>query len=403
VPNNFEITVTTPAPVVVGVLPDFNVEDSETITIPTAQAFNDGTDGDRLQFIVSGLPPGLLSDDNTGEITGTLPNDASQNAPYTVTVTVEDEQGATAQTTFTLNVANIAPVATDLPDRSGTGGVAIAPINVASAITDPDGDTITYSATGMPPGLTMNPATGVISGTPDPTLLPGSVFAILITASDPDGGSVNLSFNFTINQLTSNVPVNPSPIDGFFGRDLFSVLGDGLGGGNGQGQILIDSLENIQSIGLFAALDGDQPILNSIEAMNKLTRSLDMVTGAGFTNTFPIGFALASDTSEASGLVANVMIGDERVLYQIEALDGRTITLVEDALPPGVLVSSDGVILMPRWINEPFTITVEAKDGETVEVLDIHVDPKHHELEIQARELRGLLTSERLNWTPAIY
>ena len=38
-------------------------------------------------------------------------------------------------------------------------------VNLDADATDADGDTLTYSATGLPAGVTIAPATGVISGT----------------------------------------------------------------------------------------------------------------------------------------------------------------------------------------------------------------------------------------------
>ena len=59
--------------------------------------------------------------------------------------------------------SNSAPVfSTDFPDRANTEGDT--PSLDADA-TDADGDTLTYSATGLPTGISIAPATGVISGT----------------------------------------------------------------------------------------------------------------------------------------------------------------------------------------------------------------------------------------------
>ena len=49
-------------------------------------------------------------------------------------------------------------------NRSGYTGVAV---SLAIAASDADGDALTYSATGLPGGLTINSATGVITGTPN--------------------------------------------------------------------------------------------------------------------------------------------------------------------------------------------------------------------------------------------
>jgi hypothetical protein len=64
-----------------------------------------------------------------------------------------------------------------LADGSGT------PVQLPLVASDPDGDVISYSATGLPPGLTINATTGVISG----TLTPASVGSHTVTATASDG------------------------------------------------------------------------------------------------------------------------------------------------------------------------------------------------------------------------
>jgi hypothetical protein len=57
----------------------------------------------------------------------------------------------------------------------------------------------TWSANGLPPGLTLNPSTGVVSGTPTAA---GS-YTVAFTVTDSDGYEV---------QGTLNLPINPAPV-----------------------------------------------------------------------------------------------------------------------------------------------------------------------------------------------
>lgn len=61
------------------------------------------------------------------------------------------------------------------------------------SVKDPDGDPLTYSTTGLLPGVTLNPD-GLISGSPTQT---GS-FPVTVTVSDTQGESVNVSFTIVV-------------------------------------------------------------------------------------------------------------------------------------------------------------------------------------------------------------
>ena len=89
---------------------------------------------------------------------------------YAVTLTVSDGS-LTATDTFTWTVTNTnrQPIfSTDFGDRTDTEGAAI---NFDADATDPDGDTLTYSATNLPDGISINPSTGVVLGTLEPDQL----------------------------------------------------------------------------------------------------------------------------------------------------------------------------------------------------------------------------------------
>ena len=84
-----------------------------------------------------------------------------------VTVRVRDAALAAATQSFTVTVANTndAPTITSTPVTAATEDTAYSyDVNA----TDPDaGDTLTYSLTTAPSGMTINATTGVISWTPD--------------------------------------------------------------------------------------------------------------------------------------------------------------------------------------------------------------------------------------------
>src|SRR5262249_50668205 len=70
------------------------------------------------------------------------------------------------------------------------------------------GQTLTYSATGLPAGLSVNASTGLITGTPT-TNGPGSA---TVTAKDTTGASGSATFSWTVNaQATGCVGGSNTP------------------------------------------------------------------------------------------------------------------------------------------------------------------------------------------------
>ena len=112
--------------------PEDNVDFFPTTTNP---------DGSPLTFSVEGLPPGLsLADPTTGEISGTLDSDPYSSAPYSVTITVEDDTDHSATETFNWLVQD-APVSASAVDISTTEGVDPGLLTVATFSTGNANDT----------------------------------------------------------------------------------------------------------------------------------------------------------------------------------------------------------------------------------------------------------------------
>ena len=101
-------------------------------------------------------------------------------------------------TSAKVTVSNLKPVvANPISDPAPvTYGAAFNFPFPANTFTDPDGDSLTYSASGLPPGLTFNAATRTFSGTPTQA----GVFAVTVSATDSGTPSLTAanSFNITV-------------------------------------------------------------------------------------------------------------------------------------------------------------------------------------------------------------
>jgi hypothetical protein len=155
-----------------------------------------------LTYSASGLPAGLSINTNSGLINCTIAAGAATGSPYAVTVNVTD--GTTSvpvNFTWTVGAAvNLPPNVTNPGNRSNAVGNVISVQVVAS---DPEVQTLSYSATGLPTGLSINTNTGLISGTIAAGAATGSPYASSITVTD---GTNPVNVNFTWTVAASSAP-----------------------------------------------------------------------------------------------------------------------------------------------------------------------------------------------------
>ncbi|MBC8767885.1 putative Ig domain-containing protein, partial [Arenibacter sp. BSSL-BM3] len=180
------ITVNTPAnqaPVVTNPGEQNGVEgDVVSLQIAATDPEDDG-----MTYSAITLPTGLSIDTATGLISGTIATGAAANSPYAVEVTVTDDGTPAESTTvsFTWNVTDVpvnqAPVVTNPGVQTGVEGDVI---SLQIAATDPEDDGMTYSAITLPTGLSIDTATGLISGTIATGAAANSPYAVEVTVTD---------------------------------------------------------------------------------------------------------------------------------------------------------------------------------------------------------------------------
>lgn len=160
---------------------------SRSGTVGTLFSYQILASNNPTSYGATGLPAGLTVNTTTGLISGTP--SAAGNSSVTISAT---NSGGTGGNTLTLNIAPI-PVVDPPPvitsSLSVNAAVGFAYSYQITATYSP----ISYAATGLPPGLTLNTATGLISGTPSAA----GNFNAVISATNT-GGTGNATMTFSI-------------------------------------------------------------------------------------------------------------------------------------------------------------------------------------------------------------
>jgi hypothetical protein len=163
-------------------------------------------DGDALTYSIEVTSGGVVQPAFPLSVTaGTLTGSLGETAPgiYEVTITASDGMGGTdAVDSFLIEILDVndPPVVDDVAFEPffGEVGVAIDPIDLEtfrSSFTDPEGETLTLTATDLAPGLSVN-AEGVVTGIP--TATGGGSFTVV--ATDSGGLKASLTVDLLLEQ-----------------------------------------------------------------------------------------------------------------------------------------------------------------------------------------------------------
>ncbi len=196
-----------PAWVTGATLPTF----TRNVAYSTTLSATDADGGSSVTYsIVSGLPTGLSLNGTSGVLSGTITDGIAKTG---IVVRATDAGGNYVDRTF--NIPNAGPVwVTTSQSPFGPTGTAYSFTLVA---TDDSGNAPTYAVTSgtLPTGLSLNTATGVISGTPTVT----ATSAVVFSATDANGNvaanppTITFSFRAATTFNLSSLPASFVPGD----------------------------------------------------------------------------------------------------------------------------------------------------------------------------------------------
>jgi hypothetical protein len=166
----------------------------------------------------SSLPAGL-SLSTSGLITGT----PTTTGTYSVVVTAKDSANNTGSSTFSIVVdAKLAFTPTTLP----TGAVSEVYPSTTLSPTGGSGSGYSFTATGLPPGLTLSTA-GVLGGTPTTQ---GTYSSVVVTLKDSASNTSNTTVSITINAslaITTTSPLAYGQVGTPYSQQLVATGGTG--------------------------------------------------------------------------------------------------------------------------------------------------------------------------------
>ena len=238
------------SPAAVGTIPAQTVTvGGDATTIDVSSYFSD-PDSDTLTYTAD-------SSDTAATVSvsnATVSITAVAAGTSTITVTATDPGSLRATQSFTLTVTqpNRAPVKSskdDIPKQSMESAAPVSVTGIDTYFTDPDGDTLTYTAASSDTAVATVSVSGTTVTVSRATAASGGQITITVTAADPGGLSATRIFTVTVNPDPPNASSNGSPE---------AIKGD----------MNDDSVVNILDL-VFVANQIGQPAVNNAADINK--------------------------------------------------------------------------------------------------------------------------------------
>lgn len=364
--------------------------------IAWSEAPSSVTAGGTLGFSVNGSATGSYAwSVSPGGPTGISGNGSSQNVTFpsvgTFTISVYSNGNANYAQSNTLT-ANVT-VGSSAPAVNSPASATLTYGSVGTYQITATNSPSSYGASGLPPGMSVNTATGLISGTPSSRA--GSPYASNVSATN-GGGTGNLGVSITINKASQTATWTQSPGSTSAGGSLtFSATGASTGvynwsvspagptgiSGTGAAQTITFPSSGAFTVSVYAASDTNYNQSSTINASVSVTAAPPVVTS-------PAAVALTYGTA-----------GN----YQIVGTNTPT-SYSATGLPPGMSINTGtGAITgtPTTTTGSPFTANVTATNGGGSGSLPVVFTVNKAQLTVTANNASRVFGAANPGFTPA--
>ncbi len=308
----------------------------------------DGDAGQSIAYALSGTDAALFSIDGNGVVTTAAALDHENASAHTFTVTATSSDGSTATREFTVTVNDVNEAPAFTTDASLPDATEDSAYTATIATRDPDtGDTITFSASGLPAWLSLqdnNDGTATVSGTPSQGDLGPVSFTLEI--EDAAGLISARTFSLTVNNVN-----DPSV---FTSSDNVSI---------DENNTFVLQLTTTDE-------DGDTPEYAISGGADAALFSVDAITGnLSFIGAPDYESPRDSDTDNVYEVIVSAddgtgtpnAISTQSITVSVTDLSDEDLSPITDL---DTLAGSDGIVDENRAIGSTVGITADTRDGD---------------------------------------